>query len=126
MSQLNRGATIRIATRDRAVFEGRYERLDGDSLVLSSRTTPHVLLTQIDTLLIRDRNPVAGFVKGSLIGGALGAVGVLTLAYSISHSTSEHCNCGDTIVGTVAVSALLGGVIGLGVGGRNWRRLWPQ
>jgi hypothetical protein len=129
VSQLSTGSTIRVATSDRVVLEGRFARLENESLVLYSaagRDAPRIPLGQIDTLWIRARDPGKGFFSGALIGGALGAGGVALLAYSITHATSEHCNCGTVVAGTVGVSALLGGVVGAAIGWPNWRRQWPQ
>jgi hypothetical protein len=61
-----------------------------------------------------------------LIGGAIGGAGVAILAYSITHSTRERCNCGATVAGTIGVSALIGGVIGSAIGWPGWRQRWPQ
>jgi hypothetical protein len=129
VSQLSAGATIRVATSNRVAFEGRYARLESESLVLYStagRDAPRIPLGQIDTLWIRARDHGKGFFNGALIGGALGAGGVALLAYSIPHETNEHCNCAGTVAGTVGVSAFLGGVIGAAIGWPNWRQRWPQ
>ena len=129
VSQLSAGATIRVATSNRVALEGRYARLESESLVLYSRTSgdaPRIPLGQIDTLWIRTRDHGKGFFNGALIGGALGAGGVALLAYSITQRTNEHCNCAGTVTGTVGVSALLGGVIGAVIGWPNWRQQWPQ
>jgi hypothetical protein len=129
VSQLSTGSTIRVATSDRVVFEGRYARLESESLVLYSaagRDAPRIPLGQIDTLWIRARDHGKGFFNGALIGGALGAGGVALLAYMVTHETGEHCNCGTVVAGTVGVSAFLGGVVGAAIGWPNWRLRWPQ
>ena len=129
VSQLSTGSTIRVATSDRVVFEGRYARLESESLVLYSaagRDAPRIPLGQIDTLWIRARDHSKGFFNGALIGGALGAGGVALLAYGVTHSTGDPCNCGTFVAGTVVVSAFLGGVVGAAIGWPNWRLRWPQ
>ena len=90
------------------------------------RAVPRTQLVQIDTLRIRGRDHAKGFIYGALIGGAIGGVGVAILAYSITHSTSERCNCGATVAGTIGVSALIGGVIGAVVGWPDRRPRGPQ
>jgi hypothetical protein len=129
VSQLSTASTIRVATSDRVAFEGRYARVEGESLVLYSaagRVPPRIPLGQIDTLWIRARDHGKGFFNGALIGGALGAAGVGLLAYSVTHSTGDPCNCGTVVAGTIGVSALLGGVVGAAIGWPNWRLQWPQ
>jgi hypothetical protein len=129
VSQLSTGSTIRVATSDRVAFEGRFARVEGESLVLYSaagRDASRIPLGQIDTLWIRGRDPGKGFFIGALVGGALGAGGVALLAYGVTHSTGEHCNCGTVVAGTVGVSALLGGVVGAAIGWPNWRLQWPR
>jgi hypothetical protein len=129
VSQFSTGSTIRVATSDRVAFEGRYARVEGESLVLYSaagRDAPRIPLGQIDSLWIRARDHGRGFFNGALIGGALGAAGVGLLAYGVTHSTGEHCNCGRAVAGTVVVSAFLGGVVGAAIGWPNWRLQWPQ
>jgi hypothetical protein len=129
VSQLRPGETVRVATSDRAVLEGHFARLESDSLVLYSaagRNAPHISLVQIDSLWSHGHNHAKGFLIGALIGGVVGGVGVAILALSITHSTSEHCNCGDTVAGTVGVSAVLGGLVGAAIGWPGWRQRWPQ
>lgn len=129
VSQISTGSTIRVATSDRVVFEGRYARLESESLVLYSaagRDAPRIPLGQIDTLWIRARDHGKGFFNGALIGGALGAGGVALLAYMVTHETHEHCNCGTVVARTIGVSAFLGGVVGAAIGWPNWRLRWPQ
>lgn len=129
VSQLSTGSTIRVATSDRVVFEGRYARFESESLVLYSAAggdAPRIPLGQIDTLWIRTRDHGKGFLSGALIGGALGAGGVALLAYGITHGTGERCNCGPVVARTIGVSAILGGVVGAAIGWPNWRLLWPH
>jgi hypothetical protein len=129
MSQLAPRARIRVATSDRGVIEGRYTRVESESLVLysvGSRHAARIPLAQIDTLWIRTRDHGKGFFMGALIGGAVGASGVALLAYSITHATREACNCVPVVAGTVGVSAFIGGVIGAATGWPGWHQRWPQ
>ena len=129
VSQLSTGSTIRVATSERVVFQGRYARFESESLVLYSAAggdAPRIPLGQIDTLWIRARDHGKGFVGGALIGGALGAGGVALLAYGITHGTGERCNCASVVARTVGVSAFLGGVVGAAIGWPNWRLQWPR
>jgi hypothetical protein len=90
------------------------------------RTVPRTQLVQIDTLRIRGRDHAKGFISGALIGGAIGGAGVAILAYSITHSTGDRCNCGASVAGTIGVSALIGGAIGAVIGWPSWRQHSPQ
>jgi hypothetical protein len=128
LSQLRVGANVRVATRGRVAFNGRYRRLENESLVLYSADgdSPGIPLVEIDTLWVRGRNHARGFVNGAIIGGLLGAAGVALLATSITHSTGDACNCDAAVARTVAVSALLGGAVGSGVGWPSWLQAWPQ
>ena len=129
VSKLSAGARILVATSDGSVFEGRYTRLESQSLMLSSvgrPDAPGIPLSQIDTLWVRIRNHSQGFFVGALTGGLIGAVGISLLAASITRGTSEHCNCAETVVSSVVVSTFLGGVVGAAIGWPGWRRRWPQ
>ena len=90
------------------------------------RAVPRTQVVQIDTLRIRGRDHAKGFIYGALIGGAIGGAGVAILAYSITHSTGDRCNCGATVAGTIGVSALIGGAIGAVIGWPSWRQHSPQ
>jgi hypothetical protein len=128
LSQLKAGATIRVAT-DENVFKGHYAQLESESLVVASRhgrDDRRIPLIQIDTVWTRARNHGGGFLIGGLIGGAIGGAGFGLFAASITRSTHEHCNCSDTIVRAVEVSALAGGVIGAAIGWPGWRQWWPR
>jgi hypothetical protein len=88
------------------------------------RDATSIRLIQIDTVYSRARNRGKGFIVGAVIGGAVGAAGVALLAASITHGTHEHCNCGDTVLATIGVSALVGGLIGAAIGWPSERRSW--
>jgi hypothetical protein len=128
VSQLTAGATIRVATSDRLVFEGRYARLDSESLVLytaAGRDALRISLAQIDTLWTRARNPGKWISIGALIGGVLGGGGVAILCTGIAQDAAERRGCGSTVAGAAVGGALLGGVIGA-IRPPGWHQRWPQ
>ena len=128
MSQLTAGATIRVATGDNRVFEGRYARVDSDALVLSAGAgldTPRIPLAQIDTLWTRGRNPGKGIFVGALIGGVLVGGGAGILCTAIADAAERH-GCVSPVAGAAVGGALLGGVIGAVIGSLGWHQRWPQ
>jgi hypothetical protein len=129
VSQLDEGAGIRVAIGGGGVIEGRFVRLDHQSLVLrfsDPRDVMAIPLAEIDTLWTSVRSHGQGFFPGALIGGLLGGVGVGSLAGGVSSGTNERCNCASTIVGAVGASAFLGGVVGAAIGSSTWEKRWPQ
>jgi hypothetical protein len=128
VSRLDSGARIRVVTSDRRVFNGRYVRLENESLSLFSaarRDASTIPLAQLDTLWVRGRDHRRGVFLGALIGGVLGAGGVALVAHNITKGTSEHCNCTKAVERTVEVSLSAGGVIGGVIGVPAWLRRWP-
>jgi hypothetical protein len=125
---LDAGVKVRVTTTGAAHLNGRFRRIENDSLVLYSREgdAPGIPLIQIGSLFVHARSHAKGLVYGALVGGALGGAGIGLLAISLTRSTGDRCNCDKTIEGTLAVSALIGGAIGAAVGWPIWRRVWPR
>ncbi|MEP6691989.1 MAG: hypothetical protein ABJD07_12595 [Gemmatimonadaceae bacterium] len=129
MSQLRSGASVRVATSDGLVIEGRFARSDSESLVLDTAGVAdarRIRLADINTLWTRGRRVGAGFGIGAVIGALVGGGGVAAFGSAISSNTHEQCNCGSAVAAVAVGGALIGGAVGAAIGSiEGWRQRWP-